>query len=69
MQGITPLMAVMKRLLYQGRTIHIDETRLQVLNGTQPGKTRNYPICGYMAVGHRDVCRSVLITFCPSSAR
>ena len=25
-------MAVMKRLLYQGRTIHIDETRLQVLN-------------------------------------
>jgi len=29
---LTPLMAVMKRLLYQGRVIHIDETRLQVLN-------------------------------------
>ena len=25
-------MTVMKRLLYQGRVIHIDETRLQVLN-------------------------------------
>jgi transposase len=31
-ERLTPLMAVMKRLLYQGRTIHIDETRLQVLN-------------------------------------
>ncbi|HEC12032.1 MAG TPA: IS66 family transposase [Acidiferrobacteraceae bacterium] len=31
-ERLTPLMAVMKRLLYQGRVIHIDETRLQVLN-------------------------------------
>jgi len=31
-ERLTPLMAVMKRLLYQGRIIHIDETRLQVLN-------------------------------------
>ena len=33
---LTPLMATMKRLLYDGRTIHIDETRLQVLN--EPGR-------------------------------
>jgi len=31
-ERLTPLMVVMKQLLYQGRTIHIDETRLQVLN-------------------------------------
>ncbi len=31
-ERLTPLMTVMKRLLYQGRVIHIDETRLQVLN-------------------------------------
>ncbi len=31
-QRLSPLMAAMKRLLYQGRVIHIDETRLQVLN-------------------------------------
>jgi len=31
-ERLTPLMMVMKRLLYQGRVIHIDETRLQVLN-------------------------------------
>ena len=31
-ERLTPLMAVMKQLLYQGRVIHIDETRLQVLN-------------------------------------
>jgi len=35
-ERVSPLMAVMKRLLYQGRVIHIDETRLQVLN--EPGK-------------------------------
>ena len=35
-EQLTPLMAVMKRLLYQGRVIHIDETRLQVLN--EPGR-------------------------------
>jgi len=35
-ERLSPLMAVMKRLLYQGRAIHIDETRLQVLN--EPGK-------------------------------
>ncbi len=35
-ERLTPLMAVMKRLLYQGRVIHIDETRLQVLN--EPGR-------------------------------
>jgi transposase len=31
-ERLSPLMAVMKRLLYQGRAIHIDETRLQVLS-------------------------------------
>jgi transposase len=31
-ERLTPLMAAMKQLLYQGRVIHIDETRLQVLN-------------------------------------
>ena len=31
-ERLTPLMVVMKQLLYQGRVIHIDETRLQVLN-------------------------------------
>ncbi len=35
-ERLRPLMAVMKRLLYQGRVIHIDETRLQVLN--EPGR-------------------------------
>jgi len=31
-ERLTPLMARMKQLLYEGRAIHIDETRLQVLN-------------------------------------
>lgn len=35
-ERLSPLMAVMKRLLYQGRVVHIDETRLQVLN--EPGR-------------------------------
>ena len=35
-ERLIPLMAVMKQLLYQGRVIHIDETRLQVLN--EPGR-------------------------------
>jgi transposase len=35
-ERLTPLMAVMKQQLYQGRVIHIDETRLQVLN--EPGR-------------------------------
>ena len=35
-ERLAPLMAVMKQLLYQGRVIHIDETRLQVLN--EPGR-------------------------------
>ena len=35
-ERLSPLMAVMKRLLYQGRVIGIDETRLQVLN--EPGR-------------------------------
>jgi len=35
-ERLSPLMAAMKQLLYQGRVIHIDETRLQVLN--EPGK-------------------------------
>jgi len=35
-ERLTPLMTVMKQLLYQGRVIHIDETRLQVLN--EPGR-------------------------------
>ncbi len=35
-ERLSPLMAVMKRLFYQGRVIHIDETRLQVLN--EPGR-------------------------------
>jgi len=30
-EKLTPLMAAMKAVLYQGRVIHIDETRLQVL--------------------------------------
>ncbi len=35
-ERLSPLMAIMKRLLYQSRVIHIDETRLQVLN--EPGR-------------------------------
>ena len=35
-ERLIPLMAAMKQLLYQGRVIHIDETRLQVLN--EPGR-------------------------------
>lgn len=35
-ERLAPLMATMKRLLYQGRVMHIDETRLQVLN--EPGR-------------------------------
>ncbi len=35
-ERLSPLMAAMKQFLYQGRVIHIDETRLQVLN--EPGK-------------------------------
>ncbi len=35
-ERLSPLMAAMKRLLYQGRVIGIDETRLQVLN--EPGR-------------------------------
>jgi transposase len=35
-ERLSPLMAAMKQLLYQGRVIHIDESRLQVLN--EPGR-------------------------------
>ena len=35
-ERLSPLMAVMKQFLYQGRVLHIDETRLQVLN--EPGR-------------------------------
>jgi transposase len=35
-EKLTPLMAAMKGLLYQGPVIHIDETRLQVLD--EPGR-------------------------------
>lgn len=35
-ERLSPLMATMKRLLYDGRVMHIDETRLQVLN--EPGR-------------------------------
>ncbi len=35
-ERLSPLMAVMKQLLHQGRVIHIDETKLQVLN--EPGR-------------------------------
>lgn len=35
-EKLAPLMAAMKAVLYQGRVIHIDETRLQVLN--EPGR-------------------------------
>ena len=35
-EKLTPLMAAMKALLYQGPLIHIDETRLQVLD--EPGR-------------------------------
>jgi transposase len=35
-QRLTPLMAAMKALLYQGPVVHIDETRLQVLK--EPGR-------------------------------
>lgn len=35
-ERLTPLMAAMKQLLYQGPVIYIDETRLQVLN--EPGR-------------------------------
>ena len=36
-ERLSPLMAAMKRLLYDGPVIHIDETRLQVLN--EPGRS------------------------------
>jgi len=36
-EKLTPLMAAMKAGLYQGRVIHVDETRLQVLK--EPGRT------------------------------
>ncbi len=39
-ERLSPLMAAMKRLLYQGRVIHIDETRLQVLNEPGRGNTQ-----------------------------
>ena len=35
-EKLTPLMVAMKALLYQGQVIHIDETRLQVLD--EPGR-------------------------------
>ena len=35
-EKLTPLMAAMKAVLYRGRVIHIDETRLQVLK--EPGR-------------------------------
>jgi len=35
-ERLTLLMALMKQLLYRGRVIHIDETRLQVLNEPLP---------------------------------
>ena len=35
-EKLTPLMEAMKKILYQGEVLHIDETRLQVLN--EPGK-------------------------------
>jgi len=35
-EKLTPLMAAMKKVLYQGDVLHLDETRLQVLN--EPGK-------------------------------
>ena len=35
-QRLSPLMAAMKRLLYEGRAIQVDETRLQVLD--EPGR-------------------------------
>jgi len=35
-EKLTPLMEAMKKILYQGDVLHIDETRLQVLN--EPGK-------------------------------
>ncbi|MEN7974055.1 MAG: IS66 family transposase, partial [Verrucomicrobiota bacterium] len=35
-EKLSPLMAAMKRQLYEGKVLHIDETRLQVLN--EPGR-------------------------------
>jgi len=35
-ERLSPLMTAMQRFLHQGRTLHIDETRLQVLN--EPGR-------------------------------
>ena len=35
-ERLSPLMAALQRFLHQGRTLHIDETRLQVLN--EPGR-------------------------------
>jgi transposase len=39
-ERLSPLMAAIKRLLYEGRVIHIDETRLQVLNEPGRGNTQ-----------------------------
>ena len=36
-EKLTPLMAAMQSLLYEGRVLHVDETRLQVLE--EPGRT------------------------------
>ena len=39
-EWLSLLMVAMKRLLYQVKVIHIDETRLQVLNETGRKKTQ-----------------------------
>jgi transposase len=36
-EKLTPLLAAMRSLLYEGRVLHVDETRLQVLD--EPGRT------------------------------
>ncbi len=46
---LTPLMAAMKRVLYQGRIIHIDETKLQVLN--EPGRDNSQLSCMWVYGG------------------
>jgi hypothetical protein len=50
-EKLAPLMASMKAVLYQGRVIHIDETRLACRCSRSPGVRRpNSPACGSPAV-------------------
>jgi len=65
---LAPLMAAMKTALYQGRVIHVDETRLQVLKS--PGaRPPNSPSCGCIAEEPRTTRQSGSNMLRPAVAR